>query len=843
MAVESISSETIVRIDLSSVPNGSVGSFVVNQSSASDGDTCAASFSDAIHHSDHRYRLFSDITNTWEEAKTYAESLGGHLAIIDDEDENTELFNYMTLQGYRNAYFGLSDAESEGVWTWINGAVLENGSLNTHWGYDSVNGVDEPNGSIYENYGMFYELTESYKWNDGDFNPDYPRPFIVEWDADEDTVVGSVSRDRVYSARSDLARQSIAVNDNWLVNASDLDDAVTIVGSGSTIDAGGGNDVITFDSGGSGTIVYADGDGDDTVYNFSSDTTTIRFASGISTASVASGEDLIINANGSSVGSITIKDYYSTETMYKKIELVYIVDTSGSMSQYAVKIRDTATLFTNYLVEQNVEFNLGLVEYDTKTSIKAYAFTSDADSFIDNINRVINNSFNDNQGAEYGLTAITDTANGALSLNFDSDADKYFVVITDEGYTENVSYSDTVIASLRAADIQVDVLGMPLSRASSHNDELECQPEWEPIATSTGGEFYDIAGNYYPTLKKIVLNTTDGKAVVVDLNLVSGSETGCFVLDDDTSMIAKFNHSTVEGDTVVGFVNSDHVYEAVGDSTRQKITIPDRWKVTATDKKDELNINGSNATVSGSNGKDYISFSSNTQIVMLTDLDVSEDELTFDNRVEPGSLTSTVENGQLTFSSSGLTFTLADQSNLSSDIRNYTVHNAGSDNTIHELLYGDSHTHVVELTTWNYGFTPNNSIISLTSLNNLDDDQTPTDFATLLADGSSSSLWGGFEGDDTLIGTDGRDEFFYLKGNGRDVIENASDDDLINLLNIGLEDISSLDVRADSITIGFNDGGSLRVNSSADIGFRLSDGSTWHAVERGTSNTHWEAKS
>lgn len=505
-----------------------------------------------------------------------------------------------------------------------------------------------------------------------------------------------------------------------------------------------------------------------------------------------------------------------------------------------ITVSDVKELFQNAQPGDLVQMKR---RYGDKNPIKAYAFTSDADSFIDNINRVINNSFNDNQGAEYGLTAITDTANGALSLNFDSDADKYFVVITDEGYTENVSYSDTVIASLRAADIQVDVLGMPLSRASSHNDELECQPEWEPIATSTGGEFYDIAGNYYPTLKKIVLNTTDGKAVVVDLNLVSGSETGCFVLDDDTSMIAKFNHSTVEGDTVVGFVNSDHVYEAVGDSTRQKITIPDRWKVTATDKKDELNIIGSNATVSGSNGKDYISFSSNTQIVTLTDLNVSEDELTFDNRVEPGSLTSTVENGQLTFSSSGLTFTLADQSNLSSDIRNYTVHNAGSDNTIHELLYGDNHTHVVELTTWNYGFTPNNSIISLASLNNLDDDQTPTDFATLLADGSSSSLWGGFEGDDTLIGTDGRDEFFYLKGNGRDVIENASDDDLINLLNIGLEDISALDVRADSITIGFNDGGSLRVNSSADIGFRLSDGSTWHAVERGTSNTHWEAKS
>ena len=111
----------------------------------------------------------------------------------------------------------------------------------------------------------------------------------------------------------------------------------------------------------------------------------------------------------------------------------------------------------------------------------------------------------------------------------------------------------------------------------------------------------------------------------------------------------------------------------------------------------------------------------------------------------------------------------------------------------------------------------------------------------------NASLWGG-EGseNDTLIGGNGTDQFFYVKTNGNDVIENAGDNDVINLLGIDLTDISSVDVNTASISIGFNDGGSIKVNSSADFTFRLIKDQIdqkWHAVNRDPSNVNWEARS
>ncbi len=93
--------------------------------------------------------------------------------------------------------------------------------------------------------------------------------------------------------------------------------------------------------------------------------------------------------------------------------------------------------------------------------------------------------------------------------------------------------------------------------------------------------------------------------------------------------------------------------------------------------------------------------------------------------------------------------------------------------------------------------------------------------------GSGTNLmWGGDLGDDTLIGGEGGNTYFYLYTNGADVIENARDDDLINLLNIGLEEINFGDIQMDggSIKIGMNDGGSIKVNGAADVIFQLNNG-------------------
>lgn len=125
----------------------------------------------ALKYNGHSYYLFNE-GMTWEEAKTYCESRGGHLAVINNAAENSKLFNYMKSKGYDSAYFGLSDAIKEGTWTWATG----DSSSYRNWA------SGEPNGGTYENYGMFYYKFTNGTWNDGDFGSEGINTFICEWD-------------------------------------------------------------------------------------------------------------------------------------------------------------------------------------------------------------------------------------------------------------------------------------------------------------------------------------------------------------------------------------------------------------------------------------------------------------------------------------------------------------------------------------------------------------------------------------------------------------------------------------------------------------------------------------
>ena len=90
----------------------------------------------------------------------------------------------------------------------------------------------------------------------------------------------------------------------------------------------------------------------------------------------------------------------------------------------------------------------------------------------------------------------------------------------------------------------------------------------------------------------------------------------------------------------------------------------------------------------------------------------------------------------------------------------------------------------------------------------------------------NNSLWGGESGDDTLFGGDGSNEFYYMKGNGDDVIENAKDGDVIKLLDISMDDINVrfTEVDDDKVVVSMQDGGSLTLNGNADVTFELNDG-------------------
>ena len=113
----------------------------------------------------------------------------------------------------------------------------------------------------------------------------------------------------------------------------------------------------------------------------------------------------------------------------------------------------------------------------------------------------------------------------------------------------------------------------------------------------------------------------------------------------------------------------------------------------------------------------------------------------------------------------------------------------------------------------------------------------------IMASKGDSSLWGGnySDGNDTLVGGAGSDMFWYGLGEGNDVVTNVAGNDIVNLFNISLQDISNVDVTSNAVKLNMKDGHSLTVNSNnSGVGFMLADDKSIWTVNQ--SSKEWSTK-
>lgn len=151
--------------------------------------------SSVIYNADngHYYQRFMNANLVgWDEAKTYAESLGGYLATITTSAEqvliqsnfnNYTPFTYTSGFTYAQLYLGATDRETEGVWKWVTGET---------WSFSNW-APGEPN-NAYGGNQDYLALNYDNSWDDtwGDREPlnGYPTGtigampgFIVEYNS------------------------------------------------------------------------------------------------------------------------------------------------------------------------------------------------------------------------------------------------------------------------------------------------------------------------------------------------------------------------------------------------------------------------------------------------------------------------------------------------------------------------------------------------------------------------------------------------------------------------------------------------------------------------------------
>lgn len=119
-------------------------------------------------YSGHGYAIF-DMDMTWEEARDYCQSLGGHLVTIGCLEENMFIQSLVSNAGIKYAAIGMSDEEEEGTWVWVTGEPMDF----TFWNYREPNNA----GNEGQDHGYMYD---NGRWDDGFYNVRYP--FICEWD-------------------------------------------------------------------------------------------------------------------------------------------------------------------------------------------------------------------------------------------------------------------------------------------------------------------------------------------------------------------------------------------------------------------------------------------------------------------------------------------------------------------------------------------------------------------------------------------------------------------------------------------------------------------------------------
>ncbi len=391
------------------------------------------------------------------------------------------------------------------------------------------------------------------------------------------------------------------------------------------------------------------------------------------------------------------------------VDIVFLVDNTGSMGGYIANVKGALTSFANSLTDSHMDYRLGLVEFGdiNDSSIKKYAFTTDIETFINNVASITMTGGGDYE--ESGLEALVDSTNGALSMDFRSSASKRFILTTDasfhnkgedgDGDSSKYLITSDVQNALLANDVILDVVGQMDS--DDGVSWTNCEDEYKPIANATGGNFYDINSLDYKKLFEEIAEDISGKNtsdVTVDLNDVGESTKGVFTINPilggevstDTSNNAIFKAAAEDEDTVVGHVTADKVYiSAAGSTYRQNIIIPENWKVTATDYNDYLNITGDNASIMGGNGSDTFAVGSDVSVVKFADFKTEEDNITFSTAIPEHSLTPSTSGRPFTLSSYDINLAFQNMSNPNEAFYNKNVTNGSDTNIISDLIVFD----------------------------------------------------------------------------------------------------------------------------------------------------------
>ena len=182
-------------------------------------------------------------------------------------------------------------------------------------------------------------------------------------------------------------------------------------------------------------------------------------------------------------------------------DIIFVLDVTGSMGDEIDKVKDNIIEFADSLSIRGIDYRLGMVTFLDEIE-NIYPFTKDAQYFQSLVAQQYAHGGGD--GPENSLQALFE----ATQFTFRDNANRVIIWITDAPYHENDTYptptKGDVINALLANGITVHSIG-PEDYKSSYYD---------PIIIPTGGNYYNIYGNFRDILLDISRFKSSGKYIL-----------------------------------------------------------------------------------------------------------------------------------------------------------------------------------------------------------------------------------------------------------------------------------------------------------------------------------------
>jgi hypothetical protein len=166
-----------------------------------------------------------------------------------------------------------------------------------------------------------------------------------------------------------------------------------------------------------------------------------------------------------------------------RLDMVFIIDRSGSMGDDIQNVKNNISQFTNNLKQKNIDYRLGLISYEQDTVV--YDMTNNVEIFKNNLNAI-----NVTGGTENGLDGIKDALD---KYYYYANSIKYFVLIGDEPIYSDHGYSDEqIINELKSEGVILTAIGTEGMRT-----------QYSKFTDNTRGKFLNLNNNFSNLLGEI----------------------------------------------------------------------------------------------------------------------------------------------------------------------------------------------------------------------------------------------------------------------------------------------------------------------------------------------------